>query len=118
MKEKDLKMTRGDTVLYAIDLRDSNGNTIEFNEDIMLYFTVKINTITNDMTFQKYTGNGIEYSDIDKKYHLVINPADTSNLNYGVYMYDITVKTDEDNFTVLKGKLTLDYEVTFVENEV
>lgn len=117
MLEKDLKLTRGDTGMYAVDLRDANGNEMAFNEGIKMYFTVKANANTTDVSFQKSIGNGITYSQTDKKYHIVISPTDTANLNYGFYLYDITVKKENDRFTVVKGKFTIDYEVTFIENE-
>lgn len=118
MLEKDLILTRGDTGMYAVDLRDANGDEMTFNENIEMYFTVKPNAKTDPATFQKSIGNGITYSQTDKKYHVVISPTDTAELSYGVYVYDITVKKDNDRFTVVKGKFTVDYEVTFIENEV
>lgn len=118
MKEKDLKITRGDTAMYAIDLRAANGGVIGNVDNITMYFTVKDNPKSTPYKFQKKTGNGITYSTEDSKYHLVISPTDTAELPYGEYFYDITVKKSTDRFTVLKGKFTIDYEVTFIENEV
>lgn len=115
--EKNLTITRGDTGLYAIDLRDANGKIIDIVDNITMYFTVKDNSNSTPFKFQKKSGNGITYSEEDKKFHLVIEPTDTSNLSYGEYVYDITIRKDNSRFTVIKGKFCIEYEVTFIENE-
>lgn len=118
MIEQNIKLTRGDTGLYVVDLIDMNDNRVDFGKNIEMYFTVKNNFKSTPVMFQKSIGNGITYSQEDEMYHLRVDPIDTNDFSYGVYVYDIEVKKNNDRFTVAKGKFILDYEVTFLENEV
>jgi len=118
MNEQNIKLTRGDTGLYAVYLFDMNDNRVDFGDNIEMYFTVKNNFKSTPIMFQKSMGNGITYSRDDGMYHVKVLPTDTNDFSYGVYVYDIEIKRNNDCFTIAKGKFILEYEVTFLENEV
>ena len=46
-------------------------------------------------------------------YHIIIEPSDTSGLQYKKYVYDIQVENDGIVSTIAKGELNLTHEVTF-----
>lgn len=101
----DIKLTRGDTATFKLNVKDLNNNNYDYSNDTV-QFTVKMNTITTNAIIIKNVGSdGI----------IKINPQDTNNLNYGVYYYDIQiVKPNNDTYTVIvPHKFELTEEVTF-----
>ena len=50
-------------------------------------------------------------------YHLTIEPEDTDELDFGEYYFDIQVTANGVKQTTC-GKLRIEREVTFAENEV
>lgn len=118
--EQNITLTRGDTGKFKINLIDTEENQIVLGEGDQLYFTVKDNYDMTDYVLQKKIGDGITLGD-DNSYHLLLNSTDTDNLNFKSYVYDVAVVIGSEikqKTTVKRGKFTIDYEVTFVGNEV
>lgn len=109
-----LTLTRGDTQTFSFIRKDSDGNPITIKADA-LYFTVKNNYVTTDVLIQK-TIDDCTFT--DGKYTFVIEPEDTDNLNYGLYVYDLEVKQEDYKKTISKGTFEITEEVTFTDNEV
>lgn len=118
MLEENIRLIRGDTGLFVIHARNGIGDDIDLGPDIKIYFTVKKQYWMKGFEFQKTIGQGITYSKSDNKYHLIIDPADTSHLDFGEYYYDIEIIMNNKTFTLCKGKFFIDWEVTYLENEV
>lgn len=118
---KDLKLIRGDTWEIALKLQNSETKeTIILGEGDRLYFTIKNSYVSDEFLIQKTLGNGITKKD-DNKYHIIIEPEENSKLLYKDYVYDIEIKIGSEVIktkTVKRGILTVDYEVTYLENEV
>lgn len=74
-----IRITRGDTGQFKIDLMNIDGSTYELKDGDLVQFTVKKSPAETTILIQK-TGVDIE-----------IEPKDTSNLRYGTYQYDIQV---------------------------
>ena len=72
-----IQITRGDSGYFDITLLNADGSTYAMQEGDVLEFTVKKNTKTEEVLIHK-TGQNIE-----------ILPADTKNLKYGTYTYDV-----------------------------
>lgn len=110
-----MEMTRGDTSKWKFQRLDMNGDPITVRADYC-WFSVKTNDMKKETVIQK-TIEDMEFGE-DYYYRFTINPEDTNNLQYGEYVYDVEVIQEGYKQTISKGTFTLDYEVTFVNNEV
>ena len=107
-EDNSIEMVRGDSADFDIYLpiKDEEGQIIgeyTLEEGDVLLFTVKKNTKTDEVIFQK-SGQ-----------HVEILPEDTETLPYGKYVYDVEL-TYASGFrdTVIRPKeLKLTDEVTF-----
>jgi len=115
MAYKNLSMVRGDTQVYNLCFKDSNGNPFNI-KNWVVKFTIKKHyglldsaasvqkTIT---TFPDTTGGTCGSAQI------VLYPVDTVNLEPGEYVYDIQVTRDQnDTYTIMRGKMEIEYDVT------
>ena len=113
----DLKITRGDTIKYVLELKTKNNIDVEISNVSDIFFTVKENVKNTEYLFQKKLNSGINLGD-DEKYHITIDSEDTDNLSFGTYYYDVQVNfNDNTKYTVTKGNFVVDYEVTDVGSE-
>lgn len=106
----NLEMTKGDTLSFGVKIYEL-GQPLEVAD-----FTCKTNFFDSSPIFQKSLGNGVTLADTDAQgnytYRVRIAPGDTGDLAIGKYYYDFQIKLNSDVFTILKGVLTLDYDVT------
>ena len=88
--ENNITLTRGDTAILTLTVK-KNGNDYDFSDDLT-QFTVKRNTVTSEIVFQKtFTGTSIQ-----------IDPSDTKDLYYTDLKYDVQLITpDNDVYTVI-----------------
>lgn len=113
----DLEFTRGDTYQFKFKLINKEQQEIKLSEADNLYMTVKKDSNTKKVEFQKKLGQGINYEE-DGYYHVTIESKDTSKMNYGTYNFDIELKTQEGKVkTIELGSITLTEEYTFAEDE-
>lgn len=81
IKNNTITLTRGDTA--RIDLAISkDGTEYDYSSDSVV-FSVKTSTTVPQYIMQKTVTDGVIY----------IAPADTENLPYGTYRYDVQVTT-------------------------
>lgn len=116
-KEFDMEFPRGDTCPIEFTLTDKSGNVLIPQENDEIYFTMKKNYNTKDTILQKR----FSYGDIeiyDDKINFVLSHADTANLKYGNYYYDIQLVSGDYVKTLVLGTLTLTNEATWIENEI
>lgn len=115
MAYKRLSLTRGDSHNYSLVFKNSAG-TLYNIKNWVVKFTLKTNydLADSDASLQKIvttfsdTTSGTSGSAL-----ITLNPSDTANLDIGVYDFDIAVTTsDNETFTVMKGKFDLEYDVT------
>ena len=113
----DFEFPRGDTKLFKFKLKDNNGENLSLSVGDKLFFTVKKNAKSSNVLFQKKLDNGITYGE-DGYYHITITSDDTAELQYGTYVYDIEIKTQEGIVkTLVLGQITLTEEVTWKGDE-
>lgn len=88
--KNNITLTRGDTAILTLTVK-KNGNDYDFSDDLT-QFTVKRNTVTSDIVFQKtFTGTSIQ-----------IDPSDTKDLYYTDLKYDVQLITpDNEVYTVI-----------------
>lgn len=109
-----MTLVRGDTGAFKFQRLDSDGEPITATPTAM-YFTVKKTYANSADVFQKTLADMT--MDADGTWHFVIAPEDTATLDYGAYVFDLEVTTDEYVQTIAKGKLILDEEATWVRNK-
>lgn len=87
-----IKMTRGDSACIDVDLINEDEEKYIMCLGDILKFTVKNNVRSKEFVIQKkYESNQI-----------VLSPEDTSELNYGNYVFDIELITSSgDVYTVV-----------------
>jgi len=104
-------MVRGDTQSFELEITENNESvTVD-----SIYFTVKNDTHTDEVLFQKKLNDGITLT--DNIYNITIDPSDTDSLDYGRYAYDIEIIKNSIKKTIAVGILDIKEEVTFVNNE-
>lgn len=104
-------MVRGDTQAFELEITDNDTPTTVDS----IYFTVKNDTNTDEVLFQKKLNDGITLT--DNIYNIIIDPSDTDELDYGRYAYDIEIIKNSVKKTILVGILEISEEVTFTNNE-
>lgn len=108
--KENFKYIHGDTYIRYFSLPK-----LEHSPITQIFYTVKQDQ-NNKYVLQKTLGNGIELlSEDDEKYHymLVLNATCTDNLNSETkYAHDIEVISEDVKYTLMKGELILDKEVT------
>lgn len=110
-----MTITRGDSGAYTFTRRDDNGNPILTSPET-LFFTVKQSYDCESALFQKTISDMT--LDSEGAWHFTIDPADTENLPYGMYVYDIEVTDDDGAYvaTIAKGTLSVTKESTWAVN--
>ena len=102
---KNLNMVRGDTLAFAIEIEG-------LNQDLdTCYFSCKKDPTDEDYIFQKELNDGIEKVSTNK-YKIRVAPSDTANIDIGNYYYDLQIGVNSDVFTVLRGVLKIEREIT------
>lgn len=124
VKGTDIYLTRGDTAFFTLDIE------LEENFDIdKVFFTVKRNTKTETIVFQKYwsdgDSDGIEVSAApgltpnSYVFDIEIKSEDTSNTEFGLYRYDVQMNYTDSTDPQYEGVLTIIKPSIFgIEEEV
>ena len=77
-----ISITRGDTGIFTLEL-SANGEAYDYSNDTVV-LTVKRGTNAGEVLIQKQCVYGE---------NITFEPADTQNLPYGNYVYDVQVTT-------------------------
>lgn len=107
-------LTRGDTGAFKFQRLDSSGNPI-LTAPSAIYFTVKKSYNQKSEIIQKTLADMT--IDGEGYWHFTIAPDETASLDYGQYVFDLEVTTDDYVQTIAKGKLNLDEESTWAANK-
>ena len=108
--KQNFEVVKGDTFTIGIE--------IEFDERPQqidnAFFTCK--SVSDDkILFQKRLNSGISFikQDGNKLYYRVrVEPSDTKKLEVGRYDYDVEVRLNSDIYTILRGILKIEKEIT------
>lgn len=107
MTDENITMIKGDTLAFNITVNDDNGDPITVD---YAYFTAKKNLSDSTPAFQKSLGNGITQE--DGVLTVRVAPTDTASLYDGMYYYDCQIRIGSDKYTLLRGILSLEADVT------
>jgi len=89
-EDNNITITRGDSAVIELTITDE-GATYDFSSDLV-QFTVKRNTVTEDIIFQKTFTTGV----------IVIDPSDTAELRYSTLRFDVQLINDQGGvYTVI-----------------
>lgn len=108
MENQNITMTKGDTLSFGVQCEDQEGEPIEFDT---AYFTCKKNPSDIGNIFKKSLDNGITYND-EGAYIVRVAPEDTAQAEIGRYYYDLEVGVGDDIFTILKGILEVEQDIS------
>lgn len=115
MALRRLALTRGDSQTYTITFKNAAG-TPYCLKNWVVFFTLKTNYSLPDAqaSLQKIvTAFADTTSGTSGVATITLNPTDTVDLEPMEYDFDIAVRTAaNETYTVLKGKLDLEYDVT------
>lgn len=103
-----LTMTRGDTASFGLQTTLDDGSGYDLDT---AFFSVRAG-FDGALVFQKSIGDGITRRD-EGVYSVRIAPEDTKDLSAGQYYYDLEIGANSDVFTVLKGILQIEHDVTY-----
>ena len=109
MIDRNITMVRGDTLAFGVQL---DGLTQQLDS---AFFSCKIDPEEIEYVFQKSLRNGIELVEIGEDaiyYRFRVAPEDTYDLNEGKYYYDAQIGVNGDIFTILKGVLVIQDDIT------
>lgn len=110
-----LSMPRGDIRNIKFTISDTSGVIMEPFDEV--YFTCKRGFTQQNFIFQKKLSDDTIVFDNEGYYHLVIESADTSDLTYGEYVFDIEVVDGTSLKQTTVGQLKITEEATFLSNE-
>lgn len=105
---KNLKMVRGDTLSFGIEYSFDDESVQDLDT---CYFSCKQNADDEEYIFQKSLNDGISKVD-DGKYRVRVAPEDTENVEVGNYYYDLEIGLNDDIFTIIKGVLSIESDIT------
>lgn len=98
----NIYLTRADSAEFELTIA-SGESTYDFSSDLV-QFTVKANTVTQDIVIQKTFVDG----------KIQITPTDTKDLRYTELKYDVQLITPNNEvYTVLLGDFIITEEVNF-----
>lgn len=102
-EDNNITLTRGDSATIELSIKDE-GASYDFSGDLV-QLTVKRNTVTEDIIFQKTFSTGV----------IVINPADTAELKYTDLKFDVQLINNQGGvYTVIPPRrFTIAEEVNF-----
>ena len=101
--DNNITLTRGDSATLELTIKD-NGITYDYSDDLV-QLTIKRNTVTGAVLIQKTFTTGV----------IVINPADTKDLQYTDLVYDVQLINEQGGvYTVIPPRrFTIAEEVNF-----
>lgn len=109
---RDIAMIQGDTMSFAFQVQGLGG---QIPSDIV--FTCKETPDTEDALFSASLGGHIAERSYDaehdiRTYVLRIPPELTQGVALGRYFYDIEFTVNNDVLTLMRGRLSLEYQIT------
>lgn len=108
MQDQYITMVRGDTVSFGVEIEDQDGLPFDINT---AFFSCKKNCDDKEYVFQKSIDHGITKA-ADGIYIVRIAPEDTQFIDVGKYFYDLQVGAIDDVYTILRGVLEIEQNVT------
>jgi hypothetical protein len=107
MTDENITMVKGDTLSFNVSIKDDEGNPVTVDT---AYFLCTAAPASQTYIFYKSLGDGITQE--DGVLTVRVSPSDTGNKYAGIYYYDLQIGIDGDIYTLLRGLLTLEQDIT------
>ena len=109
--KRDISMVRGDTLSFGFQVTGLGGA-----EPDSIYFSCKEHLENETYVFSKSLEAGIEERSYDQEtdtltYGVRVAPEDTEDVDFGKYFYDLQIGINGDILTLMKGRLSIEWEV-------
>lgn len=109
--ERTISMVRGDTLSFGFQVSGLNGQRPDG-----IYFSCKEHLEDDSFVFSISLGAGISERSYDSEtdtltYGVRVAPELTEGLELGKYFYDLQMDINDDILTLMKGKLSIEWEV-------
>ena len=100
-----IKLTRGDTGIFNVHVKDADNEDYELQEGDVLRFTLRKTPKSGDVFIQKVV-TGAE---------IVISPEDTQKMTFGTYYYDLELTKSDGTVDTIIPPMTFELleEVTY-----
>lgn len=110
--DRDITMVKGDTLAFGFQIQGLGGS-----EPSSIAFTCKNTPEDTEALFAVSLDDNIILRDYDSDediytYSVRIPPSLTEDLDLGRYFYDLELTANDDVLTLMRGRLTLVYEIT------
>ncbi len=107
---QDIDMVKGDTLAFNFTVKGLDG------AEPTITFTCREH-YDGDTVFNCASGSGIEQVDYDEMNDITtfavwVDPVKTKDLDLARYYYDLELRLSSDVITLMRGRLTLLYDVT------
>lgn len=117
MTQQNIEIYRGDNRTFLVAVKDGDGAVVDIT-GASIKFSVKEEISDTDYVIQKTVGSGITITGAANGiYEVYLVPADTQNIDVGVYEYDSELTTAAGNvYTLIRGEFTVQAEITRPES--
>lgn len=107
----NISMIKGDTMSFGFELQGLEGEQPD-----SINFACKEQVDDESYVFNKDLTDGVELDNYDEEkdiltYVVRVAPEDTASVDIGQYFYDLSVGVNSDVLTLMRGKLTIEWEV-------
>lgn len=110
--QQAITLIRGTSATFGVSITDENGNTYTLEADEVLRFGIKTTPTDSQYIVTK------DFTEVDSSgdYVFSLTPADTENLSFGSYWYDIGLQSGEDYWNIIPASaFNIAYNVTGLE---
>lgn len=109
--KRDISMVRGDTLSFGFQVTGLAGERPD-----AIYFSCKEHVEDDTYIFSISLDDGISERSYDQEtdtltYGVRVAPALTADVDFGKYFYDLQMDINDDILTLMKGKLSIEWEV-------
>ena len=109
--KRDISMVRGDTMSFGFQIQGLEGT-----EPDAIYFSCKEKLEDSTYIFSISLEDGITLRSYDQTtdtltYGVRVAPELTADVEFGKYFYDLQMDINDDVITLMKGKLSIEWEV-------
>lgn len=110
--KRDISMVKGDTMSFGFQIQGLGDQRPD-----EIHFTCKQDLEDDNYIFERTLDNGISFRSYDQEtdtltYGVRVPPEATEDLQDGIYYYDLQLDINGDILTLMKGRLTIEWQST------
>lgn len=110
--DRDITVIKGNNLNFFVNFKLAEGEAITDISE--MYFSAKEKLTDEDYAFQLTLGHGIELQEDTTKFLVSVSHSISSGLDATNYYYDLTFVINGNVFTLMKGILKVEANVTNV----